>query len=478
MGSNNKNVTNKLIQNSMKKIIFIFLACFALISNGQVSNKLSSSDKIYGLSKLWMEVSYNFVYLDKIGKEKWDSIYYASIPVVLETKNDYQYYKELQKVCATLKDGHTNIFMPFEEGNSNFGNYRIGLINIQNRAIVGAVNLSKKDEIPIGSEVVEVNGSPTRDYIKENVTPYISSSTPQILEDLSIERLLRGVDGESYTVKLKTPTGNAINLNLTHGKVTEKETYPVINRPNLFEFKWLDNNIAYIALNSFANPKIDTLFLQKLPELYKAKGLIIDLRNNGGGSGYVGFNIFKYLTNDSLILGGKALTRDNISAFKAWGGMYQPKDTSIGDPKRARSRKEVRSYYLSSKDQNYYYFKNEPFKNDVAASKVIVPTVVLFGHSTASAAEDFLVFAKGQKHFTKIGENTFGSTGQPYEFKLPGGGIARVCTLKVTYADGDEFVGNGIAPDIEVKATLDDYLQKRDPVLDKGLEFLKTKISK
>jgi C-terminal processing protease CtpA/Prc len=36
-------------------------------------------------------------------------------------------------------------------------------------------------------------------------------------------------------------------------------------------------------------------------------------------------------------------------------------------------------------------------------------------------------------------------------------------------------VGYGIKPDIEVKQTLDDYIQKRDPVLQKALEYLKTK---
>jgi C-terminal processing protease CtpA/Prc len=104
-----------------------------------------------------------------------------------------------------------------------------------------------------------------------------------------------------------------------------------------------------------------------------------------------------------------------------------------------------------------------------------VPTVLLLGHNTASAAEDFLILADNQKHMTKIGAHSFGSTGQPYLFDLPGGGLARVCTKKDTYPDGREFVGYGIKPDIEVKQTLDDYIQKRDPVLQKALEYLKTK---
>lgn len=58
-----------------------------------------------------------------------------------------------------------------------------------------------------------------------------------------------------------------------------------------------------------------------------------------------------------------------------------------------------------------------------------------------------------------MGERSFGSTGQPYYFDLPGGGSARGCTKKDVYPDGREFVGYGVKPDVEVKPTLQDFLQ-------------------
>lgn len=39
-----------------------------------------------------------------------------------------------------------------------FGEYRLFLKNIDGKAIVTRTNFSKKDEIPVGSEIVEVNG--------------------------------------------------------------------------------------------------------------------------------------------------------------------------------------------------------------------------------------------------------------------------------------------------------------------------------
>lgn len=79
---------------------------------GSFRPTLSSTEKIYGLSKFWQEVNYNFVYLNKVDRTMWDNAYKEMITKVQETKNDYEYYRELQKFCALLKDGHTNVYLP------------------------------------------------------------------------------------------------------------------------------------------------------------------------------------------------------------------------------------------------------------------------------------------------------------------------------------------------------------------------------
>jgi C-terminal processing protease CtpA/Prc len=438
----------------------------------QVPNTLTPSDKVYGLSKFWQEVNYNFIYLEKINRIKWDSTYRAMITTVQQTKNDYEYYRELQKFCALLKDGHTDISFPQYIDTliyrTSFGEYRFGITLIDNKAIISFINKSKKDELQVGSEIIEVNGLPTQEYINKFVTPYISSSTDYVLHDWSVIQMLEGLKGEKYEIRIKTPDGKIKAFSLTHGKTMEKELYPPEEDKQLMNFKWYDNNIAYIALNSFADPKIDTLFIQKLIELYKAKGLIIDLRSNHGGNTGIGVEIFKYLTNDTLLYGSRTRSRQHIPTYKAWGKFIEPKDTI--------NNEEAKKLYLSFHDKYYYKFNYEPDTVKLKAKRIIVPTVILIGHSTGSAAEDFLIYAANQKHMIKIGENSNGSTGQPFIFELPGGGSARVCTKQDTYPDGKEFVGYGVKPDIEIKPTLNDYLNKKDAVIDKALEYLKTKI--
>ncbi|NRB48050.1 MAG: peptidase S41 [Saprospiraceae bacterium] len=437
----------------MKKLIILFLFFAVNLSYAQVPNELSKEEKVFGLSTFWQEVNYNYIYFNKINQLEWNKLYTKYIREVQETENDYEYYRLLQKFCAYLKDGHTNVWFPKEIRdsvfNTHFGAYRLFLTNVDGRAIITRVNESKKVEIPIGTEILSVNGIETQQYISEYVMPYISSSTDYIRQDLSVTYMLEGYVGTKYELELKDPNGKVKSLTVTHAKTEEKEVYPAFEDKDLLDLKWYDNDIAYLALNSFSDWNVSMEFAEKVPELQKAKALIVDLRNNGGGNSRIGKVILHHLTNDTIFYGPKTHSRVHIPTLKAWNQEeyyhdfpYSPDTLGIGD------------------------------RNLLRTSRIVVPTVILVGNGTASAAEDFLIYADNQEHMTKIGEPTYGSTGQPLLFELPHGGIARVCTKKDTYPDGKEFVGVGIQPDIQISKGLSDYIENRDPALETAIGYL------
>ncbi|TXK70638.1 S41 family peptidase [Mesonia sp. HuA40] len=455
----------------MKQTFVIILIFISNLIYGQVPNELTNAEKIYGLSKFWQEVNYNFVYLNKVDKTEWNNQYKMLITEVQNTANDYEYYRLLQKFCATLNDGHTNVWFPKEIQdkilNTDFGEFKFILSNIDGKAIITKVNKSKLSELPIGTEIIKVNGIPTKEYVNQNVKPYISSSTQHILNDLSIKYMLEGFIGSKFQLELRLPNGKIKTINLTHKESAEQELYPE-EKNELFEFKWINDEIAYIALNSFSSWEIMDLFSEKFQEIQKAKKLIIDLRKNGGGEGNIGREIIKYLTNDTILYSSKSKSRLHIPTYKAWGKYTKAQDTLRGDWQKQS--------YLSYQDEFYYNFPYEPYStSNLDITRVELPTAILIGHNTASAAEDFLIYADNQENITKIGEPTFGSTGQPMIFDLPNGGFGRVCTKKDTYPDGREFVGFGIKPDIEIKTTLKDYMENNDPVLEKAVEHLNEK---
>lgn len=458
----------------MRRIILIIIAViFIQHSFGQLPDSISPADKVFGLSKFWQEVNYNFVYINRVDRKAWDSTYKALITQVQQTKNDYDYYRLLMKFCALLKDGHTNVWYPNNVGNllltKMFSEYWFGLQNIEGKPVVTATLKTKMNEIPIGSEVIEVNGLPASQYLKDSVEPYISSSTDYVLHDWAVGNMLQGLPGQHYDVKIKQPSGKIVSLSLTHNHTDDTSFFPPLKQDSLLDIKWY-NNIAYVALNSFGDYKIDTLFLEKLPELYKAKALIIDLRKNGGGSTDIGTNILQYLTNDSVFQHSRYYTREHLGAFKAWGKYVNAEDTV----NNAWNKKAWLVYH----DSLYYAFDYSPDTVHLNTRRLVVPTAILVSHNTASAAEDFLIAADNQKHMIKIGERSFGSTGQPFAFDLPGGGAARICTKKDTYPNGNEFVGFGVKPDIEVNNTIKDFIENKDPVLDVALKYLHQQLQK
>lgn len=107
------------------------------------------------------------------------------------------------------------------------------------------------------------------------------------------------------------------------------------------------------------------------------------------------------------------------------------------------------------------------------AEPFLGPFVVLSSPRTFSAAEDFLVAFKPTKRGLIIGEPSGGSTGQPLNITLPGGGMARICSKHDTFADGTEFVGVGVIPNILVSPKVTDFTKGKDAVLERAVEEIR-----
>lgn len=455
----------------MKKLVIFLLAVLgaSAMSAQNLPNTLTPEQKLVGLSTLWSEAKYNEAFFDNIGEAKWDSAYRAFIKPVMESPDDYRYARQLQRFCALLRDGHSRVY--YFKGpiiTTFFDKFQWHLSCIEGKAIVTAISSKRKKEIPIGSEIVEVNGMPTADYLEKEVIPYICSSTDYVRLDNAVNIMFQSLKGDSYQVKIKTPAGKILDMQITHEvrpEVKADAMYPEQPEWKLLEMKWYPGDIAYVALNSFNDPKIVDEFRAVFPQLKKAKKLIIDLRNNGGGSTDNGANILTSLVPDSVLVGSKWCTRVHNPAYKSWSGNVTLNDT-VGN-------EFAKKAYLVGIRQFYEYAA--PYTYDIPKDKerLVVPTVLLIGHDTASAAEDFLILADGQKHMVKIGQNSNGSTGNPIMYKLDGGIQFQICSKKDTYPDGRDFVGCGVKPDIEVVPTVEDFIKGYDRGLQEALSYLK-----
>ncbi|MCR8556174.1 hypothetical protein KXD93_00885 [Mucilaginibacter sp. BJC16-A38] len=396
-------------------------------------NNLSDDEKVAGLSLLWSQAKYNFANFDHAAID-WDKTYLEYLPLVKNTSSTTQYYKVLQQFYAQLKDGHSNVYVPQALTGEFYARPPFRTELIEGRVFVTQVfsDSLKKTGIVPGTEIIRIDNQPVLNYGKTQVAPYQSSSTPQ---DLDVRTYTYSLLAGSATKPIQ------LQLRNSKGKTWEQ----TINRTGYHDIKnstaGLEytqiGQIGYLTVNNFEDEKIMSQFDSLYTQIAKTKGLIIDIRNNGGGSSGIGYHILESLTNKPFKTSFSKIPR------------YLPVINGIQWYENAPGEWRVNG--------KQYYDK---------------PVVVLISARTFSAAEDFTVAFDYMKRGKLIGQATGGSTGQPMSFNLPGGGSARICTKHDAYPDGKEFVGIGIMPDIAVTKTIKDLWAGTDLAKEKALQLL------
>jgi C-terminal processing protease CtpA/Prc len=203
----------------------------------------------------------------------------------------------------------------------------------------------------------------------------------------------------------------------------------------------LPGNVAYVRILHFGDRSAVDAFEARFAEIAAAKGLVIDIRDNGGGNSGEGHRLLSLLT-DKPFRTSRWRTREYLPAYRAWS---RPEGVHAEDAGEVPP--DGKRLYTG-------------------------PVLVLTSARTYSAAEDFAVAFDAMKRGRIVGEATGGSTGQPLLFDLPGGGKARICTKRDSYPDGREFVGVGVQPQVAVHPTIADLRAGRDTVLQAALALL------
>jgi C-terminal processing protease CtpA/Prc len=97
---------------------------------------------------------------------------------------------------------------------------------------------------------------------------------------------------------------------------------------------------------------------------------------------------------------------------------------------------------------------------------------VLIGPATMSSCESFALMMRQAPRCKLVGASTRGSSGNPRPFDLGNGVVAWVPSWQDLDADGRLVEGQGVPPDVEVKAGRADF-RAGDPVLRQALEVLR-----
>ena len=247
---------------------------------------------------------------------------------------------------------------------------------------------------------------------------------------------MTGVDPEQARQKVIGPAGTTVTLTVAREGESEPLEF-VITRAKItidsVTGKMLENNIAYIDINTFGDNttrELDAVLNELLAQ--NPQGIIIDLRNNGGGYLQTSIEVASEFIGEGVIL------------YEQYGDGTRDTYNALGNGRATD-----------------------------------LPIVVLVNEGSASASEILAGALQDYERATLVGVLTYGKGSVQQWVPLSDDqGAARVTVAKWLTPKERAIDGIGLTPEFIVELTEEDITNELDPQLDKAVEVLLGLIAK
>ena len=306
--------------------------------------------------------------------------------------------------------------------------------------------------IELRAEIVELNGQPISEAVAD-VVPWTSPfSTEHNLRLNQLRDVIRFPVGAKVEISYKNP-GDRVPTAATLTTVPDADSWSAwfdsfgsgqtgVELP--VEYELLDNGYLLAWIHSFLDNDLLTIQLwERMIRTLNADdipGLIIDIRNNGGGFGFLADQMAAYFFDEPLVLGNRGIFNEEIDDF-----YFDPNP-------RAQER------FIPPPENLRYHG----------------PVAVLIGPNCASACERFAYDMTLNDRAATVGHYpTAGLGGGVQDFLMPEDETIRFTFARSVNAAGEIHIeGQGVAPTVRVPVNEDTLFSEGDPVLEAAVAYL------
>jgi len=403
------------------------------------------------------------------------------IPTLPETVNTQEFAGLLHETVLQMGDCHYKM-TPSPMRSQQGGNLPFKLA----RTDLGWVAIEARggdllhDDYPL---VKEINGIPLAEF-QSQASRYVNACSKQMVDKstLSIMQYYFPMVMANFSTKAEEA------VNVTLGREGDESTFTVtlpFSKKQLRRSKikyaqshLLSENIGYLRINTM-NKSLDGIH-NAMSEFNNTDGLIIDIRNNGGGT----YDILDAIYGYFLPVGdlGKIINIAAVkksTAFKA-NHLDSRKTYALDSDHWSNKQREMVKDFSGSFSpqwsfprQNYrewLYRIVEPQEQKYHFTK---PVIVLINAGSASASDGFANAFSLLPQVTLMGEATAGMSGSNRPVTLGYSKLTLNLSSMASFRpNGKLFEGNGVEVDIEQLPTVNDYIYHEDSVLKSAHKML------
>lgn len=386
----------------------------------------------------------------------WDAIHAEFRPrfVAAEEQRDTRaYLRALRDVTFAIPDGHVSgpfVAQDFQQAIA--GGLGMAVQELDDGRIIVTYltenGPAARAGIQVRAEILALDDQPMREAVADAFAWSGPFSTAHVKRLQQLRYVLRSPAGTARTVRFRNPD-DTVAQRVTLATSSERESFNIssfeVGRTGAelpVQFELLDSGYGYVRIDSFSDNNLLTVQLWermiRTLRQQQTPGLIIDMRKNSGGSGFLADQMAAYFFNEPLRLGNTGYYDETLDDF-------------FFDP-----RTEER-FFLPAPDLRY--------RGKVA---------VLVGPNCKSACEFFSYALTLQNRAAIIGQYpTAGLGGSVADFKMPGGQFVRFTIGRAVDMNGEIHVeGKGVAPTVRVPVNEETVFGEGDPVLDAAVRWL------